>query len=225
MLGFALKTRGARRIPAEAELRVLVDADRDGDWDRVLYNRYAQAWDDRLPAGSWLVLVAPVQRGTLAPDEAAAKAVPGTMVYDLDETVTMLAAPAAMLGVELSAGRAVFDWGAIVLDAVGDHPLRPGYPGFDLLPDGLAGGARLRFDQRAAACLAWTDGEGRPLARVGQSLRLAAAALRAVIETEADLAEPRYQVFPGPAKDAAPLIAPKRRTKTVSSARPMSAVA
>lgn len=176
VLGFALKTRGSRRIPAEAELRVLVDADRDGDWDRVLYNRHAQAWDDRLPAGSWLVLVAPVQRGTLAPDEAAAKVVPGTMVYDLDETVTMLAAPAAMLGVELSAGRAVFDWGAIVLDAVGDHPLRPGYPGFDLLPDGLAGGARLRFDQRAAACLAWTDGEGRPLARVGQSLRLAAGA-------------------------------------------------
>lgn len=37
-------------------------------------------------------------------------------------------------------------------------------------------------------------------------LRLSAAVLRAVIETEADLAEPRYQVFPGGVKNAAPLI-------------------
>ena len=175
-LGFALKTRGARRIPAEAELRVLVDGDRNGSWDRVLYNRYAPAWDARLPAGSWSVLVAPLLKGTLAPDEAAAKAVPGSMVYDLDETVTLLSAPAAWLGIDLNAGRAVFDWAAISLDAVGDYPLRPGYSGYDLMPDGLAAGARLRFDQRAAACLVWTDALGAALGRVGQSLRLEAGA-------------------------------------------------
>ncbi len=38
-------------------------------------------------------------------------------------------------------------------------------------------------------------------------LRLAAAVLRAVIEAEADLAEPRYQIFPGATKTSAPLIA------------------
>jgi len=38
-------------------------------------------------------------------------------------------------------------------------------------------------------------------------LRLAAAVLRAAIETEADLAQPRYQVFPGAAKGAVPLVA------------------
>jgi serine/threonine protein kinase len=38
-------------------------------------------------------------------------------------------------------------------------------------------------------------------------LRLAAAVLRAVIEAEADLAEPRYQIFPGATNRSVPLIA------------------
>lgn len=38
-------------------------------------------------------------------------------------------------------------------------------------------------------------------------LRLAAAVLRAVIEAEADLAEPRFQIFPGAAQSSPPLIA------------------
>lgn len=185
VLSFALQTRGSRRIPAEAELRVLIDPDRDGRWDRVLYNRYAPSMDSRLPAGRWLQAVAPVLPDTLAPDEAAAQAVPGTLVYDLDETVSLLSAPAAMLGVDLSAGRARFDWAALSLDAVGDFPLAKGFGGYDLLPDGLAAGARLHFDQRAAACLSWTDGQGEALPLVGRSLRLeTGAALRSSLRLD-----------------------------------------
>ena len=44
-LSFALRSRGARRIPAEAEIRVYLDLDRDGSFDRLLYTRSDLGWD------------------------------------------------------------------------------------------------------------------------------------------------------------------------------------
>lgn len=176
VLSFALKTRGARRIPVEADLRVLIDAERDGSWDRVLYQRHAPMVDQRLPAGRWLTLVAPLLAGSLAPDERLAQILPAPLVYDLDESVTVLSAPAALLGVELAPGRGRFDWAALSVDAVGDFPLRPGYPGYDLMPDDLSLGGRFSFDQRASECLVWTGVDGRRLDLLGQTLRLAPGA-------------------------------------------------
>ncbi len=172
VLAFALKTRGARRIPVEADLRVLIDAGSDGAWDKVLYQRHAPAVDQRLPAGRWLTLVAPVLPGSLAPDERLAQILPAPLAYDLDESVTVLAAPADLLGIKLAPGRGRFDWAALAVDAVGDFPLVAGYPGYDLMPDDLTRGGRLSFDQRATECLAWTDQAGRRLDLLGQSLRL-----------------------------------------------------
>ena len=172
-LSIVVHTREARRVPADTELRVFLDLDLDGRYDKLIFNAYGQELDARIKPGRWVVAQAPLAAGQWAPDPASASGALSVQIYDLDETTSVLALPAADLGLDFSSGELRFDLAVMALDARADFPIAAGFPGYDQAPDGLRVGQAFRFDQAAWSCLSLLDAADAELLQVGQGVDLA----------------------------------------------------
>ncbi|MCB0215770.1 MAG: S8 family serine peptidase, partial [Chloroflexi bacterium] len=173
LLSILVHTREARRSPADTELRVFLDLDRDGRFDKLIYNAYGPELDARIAPGRWVVAQAPLAPGQWAPDPASATGALSVQSYDLDETTSVLALPAAELGLDFSSGALRFDLAVMALDARADFPIAAGFPGYDQAPDGLRAGRAYHFDQSDWACLSLLDASDGELLRVGKGIDLA----------------------------------------------------
>lgn len=166
-IAWAVQMRRASRIPAELELRIYLDLDLDGRFDRVVFNQPGPAADPALPTGRWVVSHAPLIEGTIEPDLARLVPAVALQRYDLDAQVAVLALPAAELGLDLAGGQARFNFAVAAVDAVEDYPWTAGFEGRDYAPELPRRGEPYHVDQAALACLALRDGAGRSLHGAG----------------------------------------------------------
>ncbi len=173
LIAWAIHARAPQRIPAEVEYRVYIDLERDGTFDRVVFNRPANDLDGQLPPGQWVVTHAPVSPGTLEPDLQRAAPRRWAQPYDLDTATAILRLPARELGLDLDKGKAAFDFAVMAVDAVDDFPVQPGFQGRDYAPDGMRRGQAFTFDQAALSCLELADRSGG-IGGVEQTLDVAA---------------------------------------------------
>jgi len=165
LLEWHIRTRGTRRLPADAAIDVLLDTDRDGRFDRVLTTAYGAA--ARQPAGRWYTLNTPLRPGTLEPDLSRQLPDPLPVLYDLDASTTVLRASADDLLLDPLSGEEAFGFAVRARDGLGDYPLAVDFPGYDLAPDGLADGAMFTFEQSRFECLVLQDAGGRRLGGLG----------------------------------------------------------
>jgi hypothetical protein len=152
MMEFAVQTRGSRRIPADVQLRIYIDLDRDGTFDHVAWTAYAADLGQGVEAGRWMVIHAPLEPGSFEPDPEAFEGTATYMAYDLDESVTRLLVSAEDLGLDLRGGSELFNVAVAAVDVRGDYPLVGGQPQLDVLPDGLFDGAGVPYDQLIHDC-------------------------------------------------------------------------
>lgn len=185
-IAWAIHLRAPQRIPAELGLRVYLDLNRDGSFDRVVFNHYGPDGDDQLPVGTWFVSHAPLIAGTLDPDLTQMSRSARPQAYDLDASTVVLSADSEVLGLDLRSGRAKFDFAVMSIDAVDDFPVQPGFTGRDYAPDGMRRDERYAFDQAGLACVALVDGSGRRWGRLGDSLRVGARAAGVALNLKAD---------------------------------------
>jgi subtilisin family serine protease len=185
-IAWAIHMRAPQRIPAELGLRVYLDLNRDGSFDRVVFNHYGPDVDDRLPVGTWTVSHAPLIPGTLDPDLTQVARSTRPQAYDLDASTVVLSADSGVLGLDLRGGREAFDFAVMSIDAVEDFPVQPGFTGRDYAPDGMRRDERYAFDQAGLACVALVDGSGRRWGRLGDSLRVGARAAEVALDLKAD---------------------------------------
>jgi hypothetical protein len=159
LMEWIVQTRGPRPTPESAQFRILIDVDRDGTFDTVIYNLDAAEIGtyvrESFDPGRWLNAQAPLVEGTLEPNNFDIRAW-AYQPYQLDETTTVLLANADEMGIDLRTENAVFDFAIMAVDVAGDYEPSPefGAPR-DLVPDGLLSGARLTYRQAAADCLAF----------------------------------------------------------------------
>jgi hypothetical protein len=169
LLTFALHTKGARRIPADAEFRVYLDYDRDGTIDEVIYNTYAA----NLPLTSafdrkFIVVHTTVEPNSLRPDYLNTLVKTKLVLFqtfDVEEQTTFLSVPVDELNdghLDFSTGNASFDFGAAVVDLPQDFAVAGSFPGYDLAPDGLDAltPALYHFTQPQLDCLHYLTPRG-----------------------------------------------------------------
>jgi subtilisin family serine protease len=182
VLELAIHTAGARRIPIDAEFHVYLDLDRNGTFDRILYNAYGLLMFPTAPAGAWVVLSAPLIPGTLLPDVPNMADSVFFQPYDIDETTAHLVASVADLDPDgglglverFEQGRAAFHVAVSAADFAEDYPLEDPFFVADRAPDGLAvkNGAVYRYDQAVAECLTAQSASGDDLTAFGPALAL-----------------------------------------------------
>ena len=178
VLSFMVAADGPRRIPIESEIRILLDTDLDGQFDKVIFDAYGPRIDPRIAPGDWIVAQADVIPGAISPEYSSLGSATGRL-YDLDESTSILSVSAAELGIDFASGTARFDAAVLMIDAVGDYARNRDWPGFDVAPSAALDRVepvRFRFDQAAWSCIQIMDNEDRSLARVGQILDLGGGA-------------------------------------------------
>lgn len=154
---FTLTTHGPRRTPSPLGYFVYVDADVDGDWDTVVFPYPESAANAAAPAGRFLVAWAGVDPTNLQPTGQLSAAF--LQFYDLGESVTTLAVPAAavMPGSDIAAGTLRFRYAVALRDQYEDFPKTSKWLGDDMAPDGLVDGEGYEFDLARQGCLTLTD--------------------------------------------------------------------
>jgi len=171
-VSWLIHLRGPHRLPGELEARVYLDLDRDGTFDRVVFNAYGPTLDVQAPAGQWWVAHAPLLPGTLEPDLDQLDPQGTVQAYDLDESTIVLTIVAEDVGVKVKDGPKALQFAVSVGDAMGDFPAQPGYPGRDFAPDGLRRGTAFVLEEAALTCVELADPLGRLLGRAGEALRV-----------------------------------------------------
>jgi hypothetical protein len=162
-LEWIIQTRGSRPTPQGVQFRVYLDVNMDGEFDWVVFNQYGPDLtlymeDVDYPRGRWVVAHAPVFPGTLEPDYGQTEGLIFFQPYDLDETTSRLYAVAQELDIDMSSGVARFSFAVSAADASGDYDVVDGAPAIDRVPDDLADGGQLTYEQGRQACLApWVD--------------------------------------------------------------------
>jgi subtilisin family serine protease len=155
ILDFALHTRGSRRLPQDAQVRVYVDLDRDGVFDEVLWSEHAPDFAEDLAPGRWIVVHGYLPPGKLDPAEAEVD--PNVTIvyqpYNLDETTTHLLVSADDLGIDLRSGGELFNVAAQVVDTRAEFAPVNGQPAQDSLPDNLSAGGAVVYDQLIYGCI------------------------------------------------------------------------
>ena len=151
---FSLTTYGARRSPAPVGYKIYIDGDMDGTWDRVIFPFPEGAFAAGVPAGRHLVAWANVDQATLEPNFAQVTAA-FLQSYDIGESVTMLAVPAADVfpGSDVAAGTLSFRYAAAVSDPFEDFAQTSSFLGDDMAPDTLVDGDGYTFDLATDGCL------------------------------------------------------------------------
>ena len=169
-LEFAVRTRGDRRMPADTDLRIYLDLNRNGRWDRVLFSVEATLLNENDPEafGRWIVLHSNVLSNL---EIGAAGLSPGGLyeAFDINQTVIRYSVsaddPDVGLGLDLSRPDLAFDVAVRIQDAMSDFPAGAGgVPLRDDAPDGFAeaGGPRYTFSRQASDCLTVVGPDGRP---------------------------------------------------------------
>ncbi len=190
IMEWVFHTAGSRRIPYDAEFRVYVDLDRDGNFDRVVLNIAERSGPDF--TGRWQIAHAPVQPRSLTP--IATQIVPSRyMRYDIDESTTVLAIGADEVGLDLSTGEATFGFAGLAIAGTQDMPASDNYLGYDLVPDNVELGGVLSFDQTQTACVLLSDADGTPRGTYGDTITVPAggeASMEIALALSCDLSSP-----------------------------------
>lgn len=156
VLEWLLQTRGPRRTPQGVEFRVYIDVNQDGVFDRVVFNKYGpdlELWVDfGLENGRWVIANAPVSQETLEPLYGETRGAVFYQSYELDETTTRLWVLAEDLGLDLGIGDQRFDFAVTATDVAHDFQVAGEGLAIDRLPEGLADGERLTYDQWQHDC-------------------------------------------------------------------------
>lgn len=168
-LEFAVRLRGPRRIPQDTDIRIYLDFDQNGSWDRVIFSIEATLLDPNNPEayGRWIVLHSNVLPNL---DIGAAGLSPTGyyQVFDIEESVARFLVSTADLpdglGIDPSQPDLAFDVAVRADDRSGDFP-QTGPDGRllrDDAPDGWSdrGGPRYTYRQRSVDCLRVTGPDG-----------------------------------------------------------------
>ena len=156
-------------MPNDTDVRVYLDLDRDGRWDKVIFAIDALLINENDAAGwgRWLVL----HSNALSNLEIASAGLSPYGLYeefDIADTVWRLAVstddPDIGLGLDVDDPGLTFDVAVRVQDQMSDYPDGPGgAPLRDDAPSGFAasGGPRYTFSRQANNCLAIRQPDGR----------------------------------------------------------------
>lgn len=164
ILEWHVRTKGARRLPSDAAIDILLDIDRDGTFDRIVTSIYGPDARAGLAPGQWVAVNAPFKPGTLDPDFSRMLPDPLPVVYDLDETVTRLRVNADDLLIDPASGEETFDFAVRTRAGWVDHAPDLGPGGNPLRPPAYT------FDQAALACLAISGPDGLPLTGLAEDI-------------------------------------------------------
>jgi hypothetical protein len=155
IMEFAVRTRGGRRLPQDAEVRVYIDLDRDNVFDELIWSQHAPDFADDLAPGRWIVSHGILPPGKLEPADAEVD--PNVTIvyqpYSLDETSSRLLVSADDIGIDLRSAGELFNVAAQVVDTRAEYEPVGGAPAQDSLPDNLAAGGAVVFDQLVHGCV------------------------------------------------------------------------
>ncbi len=158
---FTVVTAGGRSIPSNADVNVFVDPEKDGEFNFVVWN--VQLGN---PALAWGAVWAPVaQDGNGPTSDQNQWSLAFYMNHDFHDSSMTMAIPVQAFGedVSLDAGDLSFEYAVVVREGQGDYSVDEDDSLEDMVPNDMADGGRLTFDQAVLECLTLTNDEGESL--------------------------------------------------------------